>query len=407
MRLALGIALAAACVSAALAQEPRIIAAVPEEPRITNARQETLSAAAGLRRQVEAVAARGDEAAWIGYAVPTRPRARYICCLDSWKDLENWKDLRRATPIRCGGGCRLERAQGIYLDSDEGDCVAEDPWNRVFVLLRLSRSSVTKVRAFTPDCPLDAGGLPLYWLTDVAPEESVRFLESVAGGDSIASEGEPRRDRPAGGRRRRDDPDADERGDDKPVGDALMALALHAHESADRVLERLVAPGRPPKVREQAAFWMGQERGRRGFDTLRRLARQDASPDFREQVAFAISESKDPDAVGELVRMARTDRHPGVRGQAIFWLAQHAGREAVSAITEAMENDPDVEVKKKAVFALSELPPEDGVPLLIRIARTHANFAVRKEAIFWLGESGDPRALDFLEEILLGAGTAP
>jgi len=34
------------------------------------------------------------------------------------------------------------------------------------------------------------------------------------------------------------------------------------------------------------------------------------------------------------------------------------------------------------------------------VARTNRNPAVRKQAIFWLGQSKDPRALQFLEEIL-------
>jgi len=57
-------------------------------------------------------------------------------------------------------------------------------------------------------------------------------------------------------------------------------------------------------------------------------------------------------------------------------------------------------VKKKAVFALSQIHDGEGVPLLISVAKTNKNPAVRKQAIFWLGQSHDPRALDFLEEIL-------
>jgi hypothetical protein len=46
------------------------------------------------------------------------------------------------------------------------------------------------------------------------------------------------------------------------------------------------------------------------------------------------------------------------------------------------------------------LPKDDGVPLLIQLARTNTNPAVRKQAMFWLGQSKDPRALRFFEEIL-------
>jgi HEAT repeat protein len=89
-----------------------------------------------------------------------------------------------------------------------------------------------------------------------------------------------------------------------------------------------------------------------------------------------------------------------VRGQALFWLAQKAGKRAAATITEAIENDPQTDVKKRAVFALSQLPSDEGVPLLIQVARTNGNAAVRKQAMFWLGQSQDPRALAFFEQIL-------
>ena len=57
-------------------------------------------------------------------------------------------------------------------------------------------------------------------------------------------------------------------------------------------------------------------------------------------------------------------------------------------------------MKKKAVFALSQLPKDEGVPMLIQVARTNRNAEVRKQAMFWLGQSKDPRAVQFFEEIL-------
>jgi HEAT repeat protein len=84
----------------------------------------------------------------------------------------------------------------------------------------------------------------------------------------------------------------------------------------------------------------------------------------------------------------------------LFWLAQRASRQAAGTITEAIDRDPDTEVKKKAVFALSQMPKDEGVPLLIGVARNNANAAVRKQAMFWLGQSKDPRAVKFFEEIL-------
>ena len=55
---------------------------------------------------------------------------------------------------------------------------------------------------------------------------------------------------------------------------------------------------------------------------------------------------------------------------------------------------------KKAVFALSQLPKDEAVPQLIHVAETNKDPVVRKEAFFWLGQSGDPRALTFMESVL-------
>ena len=72
----------------------------------------------------------------------------------------------------------------------------------------------------------------------------------------------------------------------------------------------------------------------------------------------------------------------------------------MGAIAGAIENDPDTDVKKKAVFALSQMPKDEGVPKLIEVAKTNHNREVRKQAMFWLGQSNDPRALEFFEQVL-------
>jgi HEAT repeat protein len=89
-----------------------------------------------------------------------------------------------------------------------------------------------------------------------------------------------------------------------------------------------------------------------------------------------------------------------IRGQALFWLSQRAGDEALKTIGTAVSDDPELEVKRRAVFALSQLPRGEGVPLLIDVARTHRLPEVRRQAMFWLGQSRDPRAVDFFEQVL-------
>jgi hypothetical protein len=116
---------------------------------------------------------------------------------------------------------------------------------------------------------------------------------------------------------------------------------------------------------------------------------------------MALSLHADPSAIPALIQLAKAAPAAHVRAQSLFWLAQRAGAKVVSTITGAIENDPDTEVKVRAVFALSQLPKDESVPLLIGLARTNRNMQVRKQAMFWLGQSKDPRALAFFEDVLL------
>lgn len=104
----------------------------------------------------------------------------------------------------------------------------------------------------------------------------------------------------------------------------------------------------------------------------------------------------------DLIRIGKsTSARSGVRKQAIFWLSQEAGTEATRGLTELAENErEDQDVRKQAVFALSQLRNNDGVPTMIKLARTDRDPVIRKQAIFWLGQSGDPRAVSFFEEVL-------
>jgi len=342
--------------------------------RVSNARTETRSAAQGLDREVRAAAARPG-VTWIGYRMPMIAGTRQMCCFDN---IQAGGD-RDA----CCGVCQLERGSGVSMTrggdrEGRGSRIVLEPPTEFLILARLEAGAVTRVRTFTPDCEIDAAGTTIVWLSDVKADDSLAWLASLVTGSQDAGE---RRDRVA--------------------KTAIAAIALHGGQAADRVLEGFVAPAQPEWLRSDTAFWLGSERGENGARLLARMIAQDPSDKVREKVTFALSVSKVPAALTTLIATARDDRSTRVRGQALFWLAQKAGKEATAVIAGAIENDPDIEVKKKAVFALSQLPKDEGVPKLMDIARTNRNPEVRKQAMFWLGQSNDPRALKFFEEILL------
>src|SRR5579884_2092946 len=258
----------AACITAACA--------FAQQPRIENAQVQTRQVTGGLEAAMNSILAAQTSPAWVGYTVPIVHGDRSMCCYDG------------------NGACTLEgRRTGVTTNASGTPTVELEGPTHLVVLYRIEDRKIGKVRTFTPECTLDAGGLPLIWLNGVQPAESVRYLTPIA-----------REDQRHG---------------------AIAAIALHADPSADAALEQLTATSEPEKVRRDAAFWLGVARGHRGFEILSRIVRDDPSDKVREHAIFALSESKDPEALNTIIRVAHDDRSPHVRGQALFWLAHKAG----------------------------------------------------------------------------------
>ena len=334
-----------------------------QQPRIENARIETRAVSGGLDAAFRAIVAEQTGPSWVGYSEPMISGRERMCC---------WNGD--------SGGCLLEPGQRSDAARSSGNETVklEGPTN-VVVLYRIENRAIQKIRSFTPECTLDAGGLPFLWLNGVAPGDSIAYLLNMARAEAPGNVSEQRH-----------------RG-----RSAVSAIAFHADPAAKRALEQLAEANQPVAVREQAVFWLAAARGKAGFDIVSRVVREEPNEKIRERAIFALTQSKEPGALDAVVRAAHDDKSARVRGQALFWLAQKAAQKtAQAAITDAIANDPETQVKRRAVFALTQIPNGEGVPLLIEVARANQNPAVRKQAMFWLGQSKDPRALAYIEQIL-------
>lgn len=311
-----------------------------QQPQIVNAKAETRALQGSIASQLSQL---GAGPFWAGYSEPMIAGRHGDMC---------WNN---------GTGGEQQHATGAPVRL-EGQTA-------VVVLARVEGGRVDQLRVASPDCLLDAGGLPFYWFTGVSPEASIAWLKGQVSGDHA--------DR------------------------AILPIALHVGPAADQALEDLISPAQPEKVRERTAFWLGNSRGAKGVDVLKRVLASDPSVKVREQVVFALSQSKEPAALAIVMDTARNDKTAQVRSNALFWLAQKAAnKETQELIKGATVNDPERSVKEQAVFALKQLPEAQGVPLLIDVAKNNPDPAVRKKAIFWLGQSKDPKALDFFAEVL-------
>jgi HEAT repeat protein len=304
---------------------------------------------------------------WVGYAVPALPRTHHSSC--------SFGSGSSGVEAGCCNELQLEDTADNLNTAD-----TTSPAPGVEVLFRLDHGEITKTRAVPVGCTLDAGGVPFEWLTDVQPEDSAVFLGKLAqNAAAVHGSGD---------------------GHGRAVDDNLAALSMHATPRATEVLVSLASGESSVYLREKAAFWLGAQRGHEGLLALRQLMRSEQDGKFREKLIFDLSINADPGATDDLIQLAKFDADSRVRAQALFWLAQKAGKKAIATLNASIENDPNFEVKKKAVFALSQLPREESVPQLVHVADTNTNFAIRKEAIFWLGQTNDPRALAYIEQVL-------
>jgi hypothetical protein len=310
-----------------------------QQPQVENARLETHTLSGSLQAEF---AKDGAGPYWAAWSEPMIPGRHGDMC---WSTNDHQDSRATGAPVRLEGQTTL------------------------LVLVRMENSQVSQLRAASLDCRFDGGGLQFYWISGVPASESVAWLKAQIT--------------------------------DKSPDRAILPIALHAGPEAERALDELTSPASPARVREKAAFWLGNSRGAHGLDVLKRMLANDPDTRVREQVVFAISQSKEPSAIPTLIEEARNDKAPQVRSKALFWLAQKAAdRQAVDAISRAVKEDPEQSVKEQAVFALKQLPESQGVPLLIDVAKNNPNPGVRKKAMFWLGQSRDPRALDYFAQVL-------
>lgn len=137
---------------------------------------------------------------------------------------------------------------------------------------------------------------------------------------------------------------------------------------------------------------------------LTELARTGSERVGREAV-FAATLADSVTVWPDLLTLAREDGVPAeTRKAAVFWVSQMAGVAITRGLTDLVEGaDAQRDIQEAAVFALSQRPPDEGVPALIGVARSHRDPRIRRQAIFWLGQTRDPRALAFFEEILTGS----
>jgi hypothetical protein len=337
-------------------------------PSIQNGRVETRQTSA-LDRDIAAAAAGSVDPVWVGWRVPIVEGQRGGCCTY----VDDWNSVR---------GCFVESSSNALVRQipqiTPPAAVPIEAGSGLVMLLRVVDARVERLRTLGDDCPLDAGGRTVYWLQGVTTANSIKFLEGLLRPNTGMNPAQEQR----------------------LSSEALSAIALHRDPAADAILDRLASATTESSLRRAARSSLGSTRGAHGFDMLRQLIDAERLPDIRRQLISALGQTRQPGTADALLAIARRDTDAKARAEAVYWLPQRGGQRVIADVTGIIDSDTSDEVRQRAVKGLARLPADDSIPLLLQLARTNKSPIVKKEAVTALGQSKDPRAIAYLEELL-------
>ena len=267
-------------------------AAFAQQPRLTNANLQPQALTGSLDRAMRDLSSRTNDPFWIGYAVPSANPDNNSCC---------WSNGGQMT-------CNLEPGSSNTMNFTQNTGpVRLESGDVFFVLYRIEQGQVNRIRTFSEECPLDAGGRTLHWLTGVKPSESVSVLNTYASAP-----------------------------DRKPADSALSALAMHADPTALDTLIKLARDAPSTHVRGQSLFWLAQRAGQKAVGVITDAVNNDPETDVKRRAVFALSQLPKDQGVPLLIDVARKNANPAVRKQAIFWLGQSKDPRALKFFEEIL-----------------------------------------------------------------------
>ncbi len=178
---------------------------------------------------------------------------------------------------------------------------------------------------------------------------------------------------------------------------ALFAVSQEDSPAALQVLTTTASSDGPAKLRESAIFWLGQQEEAEALATLSDLYRRLRDDDLREKALFAISQHESADASRWLLeRVTDQTESAKLRKNALFWLGQRGDSREI--LVDLYRTIADRDLKEQLIFAYSQ--NELLLDQLLAVAREETDPELRKNALFWLGQSNDPAAIDYLEELI-------
>ena len=148
---------------------------------------------------------------------------------------------------------------------------------------------------------------------------------------------------------------------------------------------------REKSTRDQAVFWLGQQRDDGAVGLLETILRSSGNEDIRDKAIFALSQHRSGKGFAILREYAENRNAPeDLRGKAIFWLGQRKGEERFNYLRGLYTRLESQDLKDKVIFAMSQQRDEQSMQWLVDLASNSGEpIEMRKKALFWAGQTSN------------------
>jgi len=239
---------------------------------------------------------------------------------------------------------------------------------------RTSETSGLLLNAVRSDPDQEVREQAVFWLSQVPGDETVAALDSIL-------------------RDPKTPPDIQDK--------AIFALSQHNSSRSASIL-RAYAERRdaPAEMREKAIFWLGQRRSPENAQFLKDLYAKMDNDDLKEKIIFSLSQMGGADNYRWLMDIALNPKEDiEIRKKALFWAGQGHNVD-VADLVKLYDSMSDREMKDQLIFVYSQRREAAALDKLFQIGKNDPDRELRKKAIFWIGQSRDPRAAQYLQDLI-------
>ena len=232
---------------------------------------------------------------------------------------------------------------------------------------------------------------------------------------------------------------------------AIYSLSNVEDDKVFDLLFDLATKSENVEISKAALRALGNIRNPKARQKLFEIARSSNNEDVRVQAVQSLVNRGDESLVDELVKIYQSDKSLKVRKQAIYALSQMVGHgnwnsfhfsfpsiaspgtatgssqssssssvtgknaeltdrrseaqkikseKAVKALVQLFDAETDESLKNVFLSAFSQSNSKEALQKLMQVAKSDSSIALRRRAVMYLGQSNDPEAAKFMEELL-------